>query len=178
MSRRRESQQVERNGKSLIEALKFLRRQSTNKIGESGLWKTDQFIAMDACSRVSSPLQSQLRAERQGHRFENKQGHRSRSKTVNLRQPAGLQRQRPVTFWGLSRRGSQLDRIHRASRNHLERQDLFGLAIQTIRLAIDDLHIPGISHATFRLADQSSNSRFNEGRAIIVKRSCVLIDGG
>jgi len=42
------SRYVKRNDKSLIQALKFLRRQSTDKIGESGLWKTHQFIAMDA----------------------------------------------------------------------------------------------------------------------------------
>jgi hypothetical protein len=39
---------VERNGKSLILALKFLRGQNADEIGEIRFWKTHQFIAMDA----------------------------------------------------------------------------------------------------------------------------------
>jgi hypothetical protein len=44
----RESQQVKGNGKTLIQPLKFLRRKSANEVGESGLRKAYQFIAMDA----------------------------------------------------------------------------------------------------------------------------------
>ena len=60
-------------------------------------------------------------------------------------------------------RGEQLDRVHPASRNHLERQDLFGFTIQPIRLAIDDLHVPGILHIPFDPSDQVPNGSFNEG---------------
>jgi len=44
----KQSQQVKRHSKGLIQALKFLGRKSPDKIGQSGLRETHQFIAMDA----------------------------------------------------------------------------------------------------------------------------------
>lgn len=45
---RGEESQIERNGQSLIQALQLLGRESADKIGQSGLGKTHQFIAMYA----------------------------------------------------------------------------------------------------------------------------------
>jgi hypothetical protein len=44
----KQSQQVKRHSKGLIQPLKFLGRKSPDKIGQSGLRETHQFIAMDA----------------------------------------------------------------------------------------------------------------------------------